>query len=89
MLDFYFDQQGGGRPKILRNLAKTFFFVNCNIVDAMLNFVLRYLVVSDMSIEVGVRLQLDTKLYKVMFYILCSISILINKQERIPNHSRI
>ena len=39
-----------------------FFFVDCNIVDAMLNFVLWYSVVSDMSIEIGVHLQSDTKL---------------------------
>ena len=30
-------------------------FVDCNILDAMLNFVLRYSVVSDGSIEIGVR----------------------------------
>ena len=45
-----------GLPKILRKLKLFNFVVDYNIVDTTLNFVLRYLAVSDMSIKIGVHL---------------------------------
>ena len=45
-LDFYFDQESVGIPRILRNLKLCIFFLDCSIVDAKLLFVPRYSVVS-------------------------------------------
>ena len=51
-LDFYFNQQSGGIPRILRNL-KLFIFL---LIAVLLVFEPRYSVVHDVSIEIGVYL---------------------------------
>ena len=38
MLYFYFDQQGGGVPKMIKKLKVYDFFVYCSIIDAKLIF---------------------------------------------------
>ena len=48
-----------GPPKISKNLKLFNFFVDCNIVDTMLNFVLWYSVVSDVSLEIRCVLVLS------------------------------
>ena len=55
LLDFYFDQQSGGIPRILRNLKLLLFFIGCSI-DANLVFVSRYSKESDALIEIAVHL---------------------------------
>ena len=51
LLDFYFDEKSGRIPRSLRNLIIFNFFVDSSIVDAKLDFVPSYSVVSDALID--------------------------------------
>ena len=61
-MDFYFSQQSGGIPRILRNLRLLIFLVDCSIVNAKLVFVPRYSVISDTLIEIGVHFVVNSEL---------------------------